>query len=45
MDDKEIILGSGKLYVTEFTGSTIPTDVELEVDGQYIRINQRWSVS
>ncbi len=31
----EIILGSGKLYVTEFTG-TIPTDEEFETDANIL---------
>lgn len=32
MDKDRIILGSGKLYYTEFTG-TIPADSEIEVEG------------
>lgn len=30
--NKNIVLGSGKLYVSEFTGSTIPDDTTLETD-------------
>lgn len=31
-----IILGSGKVFVTEFTGSTIPEDSAIETDGNKI---------
>lgn len=31
-DGEKIVLGSGKLYIDEFVGDVIPTDVLLEVD-------------
>lgn len=30
--DEKIVLGSGKLYIDEFVGDAIPTDILLEVD-------------
>src|SRR5665648_159424 len=30
--DEKIVLGSGKLYITEFVGEVIPTDEILEIE-------------
>ena len=34
--DEKIVLGSGKLYTTEFVGETIPTDALLEIEANLL---------
>ena len=34
--EKRIVLGSGKLYVTEFSGSTLPADDTIETEGNLL---------
>ena len=36
MADEKIVLGSGKLYMAEWEGETIPADATLEVDGNLL---------
>jgi hypothetical protein len=38
--DEKIVLGSGKLYIDEFVGEVIPTDVLLEVDANLLGLIQ-----
>jgi hypothetical protein len=38
--DEKIVLGSGKLYIDEFVGSVIPTDLLLEVDANLLGLIQ-----
>ena len=42
MADEKIVLGSGKLYMAEWEGETIPADATLEVDGNLLGLIKGW---